>query len=132
VGIITYVVVMVAGGLFMEADVSMVSLFVTAVISLVLGLALEFFAFGGDYSRTEHLEYEDDDYYYYVKAVPKASISTSERQIKKINKRPGRYEENAPAQEENSQGEPVLSDSIVLTENNVDFEKKLEESLRDL
>ncbi len=41
--------------------------------------------FGGDYSRTERLEYEDDEYYYYVKAVPKAMVATSERSIKKIN-----------------------------------------------
>ena len=28
---------------------------------------------------------EDDEYYYYVKAVPKACVTTSERSIKKIN-----------------------------------------------
>ena len=32
--------------------------------------------------RTERLEYEDDEYYYYVKAVPKAVSTTSERSIK--------------------------------------------------
>ena len=52
------------------------------MISVVVGLVLEFFVFGGDYTRTERLEYEDDEYYYYVKAVPKALVATSERSIK--------------------------------------------------
>ena len=55
-------------------------------------MVLEFFVFGGDYSRTERLEYEDDEYYYYVKAVPKASVATSERSIKKINAEPVKEE----------------------------------------
>ena len=38
------------------------------------------------------MEYEDDEYYYYVKAVPKASVATSERSIKKINAEPVREE----------------------------------------
>ena len=42
---------------------------------------MKFFVFGGDYTRTERLEYEDDDYYYYVKAVPNALVATSERSI---------------------------------------------------
>src|SRR5699024_10601498 len=46
--------------------------------------------FGGDYTRTERLEYEDDDYYYFVKAVPTALVTTSERKIKKINGEPSK------------------------------------------
>lgn len=42
-------------------------------IFLSLGLALlyEYLFFGVDYRGTEKLQFEDDDYYYYVKAVPK-------------------------------------------------------------
>ena len=60
----------------------MITLIIYTVISVVVGLVLEFFVFGGDYTRTERLEYEDDEYYYYVKAVPKALVATSERSIK--------------------------------------------------
>ncbi len=38
-----------------------------------------------DYSATEHLQFEDDDYYYYVKAVPKIKITTPEKNVKRIN-----------------------------------------------
>ena len=54
-------------------------------VSLLIAMIVEFFAFSVDYSRTEYTQFEDDEYYYYVKAVPKACVTTSERSIKKIN-----------------------------------------------
>ena len=38
-----------------------------------------------DYTTAEHLQFEDDDYYYYVKAVPKAKIAATEKNVKRIN-----------------------------------------------
>ena len=38
-----------------------------------------------DYSRVEHVQFEDDEYYYYVKAVPKASVPVEDKQVKQIN-----------------------------------------------
>ena len=40
-----------------------------------------------DYSRTESVEFEDDEYNYYVKAVPKATFEKERVQVKRINKR---------------------------------------------
>ena len=40
-----------------------------------------------DYSRTENVEFEDDEYNYYVKAVPKATFEKERVQVKRINKR---------------------------------------------
>ena len=92
------------------------------------GLVLEFFFFGGDYSRTERLEYEDDEYYYYVKAVPKATVAASHRKVKKISTGPD------PGQEPETAGttyaNPIFSPDE--DENDLDLERKLEESLRDL
>ena len=31
------------------------------------------------------VQFEDDEYYYYVKAVPKVNLSSEEKQIKKIS-----------------------------------------------
>lgn len=88
VGGVTYVLVMMAGGLYLNAKIPIVTVIIFAVIAVILGLVLEFFAFGGDYTRAERLEYEDDEYFYYVKAVPKVTIATSKRKIKKINAGP--------------------------------------------
>jgi len=38
-----------------------------------------------DYSRVEHTQFEDDEYYYYVRAVPKAFVSVEDKQVKHIN-----------------------------------------------
>ena len=45
------------------------------------------FFFSVDYSRSENLQFEDDEYYYYVKAVPKLSVTRSEKTVKRINER---------------------------------------------
>ena len=40
-----------------------------------------------DYARSERLQFEDDEYYYYVKAIPKVAMTTPEKTVKKINER---------------------------------------------
>lgn len=82
-GGVTYIVIMLIGSIFMGISISVVSMIIFSVVSVLIGLVLEFFVYGGDYTRTERLEYEDDEYYYYVKAVPKALVATSDRSIKK-------------------------------------------------
>ncbi len=144
VGCVTYILIMLAGGLFLNVDVHLVNTIIFTAVAAVLGLLLEFFAFGGDYTRTEHMEYEDDEYYYYVKAVPKVSIAASKRKVKKINGdsgNPARGLEGGgtvvgfmnPAFEEKTvqvkNAEPPAPKKSI---NDVDFEKKLEDSLKDL
>ena len=41
--------------------------------------------FALDYKRTEYVQYEDDEYYYYVKAVPKLNVASEDVRIKHIN-----------------------------------------------
>ena len=134
----------------LNATVAMIPLLICTIAAVLLALVLEFFAFGGDYSRAERLEYEDDEYFYYVKAVPKASVATSERSIKKINAEPVREERKA---EDNSgtyanpifrqdekpkrkKASPAADRKPRQAEKpaakDIDFEKKLEESLKDL
>ena len=48
---------------------------------------LELFLFSVDYARSERLQFEDDEYYYYVKAIPKVAMTTPEKTVKKINER---------------------------------------------
>ena len=47
-------------------------------------MIIEFLFFNLDYSRTERLQFEDDDYYYYVKAVPKVAVTAPEKNVKQI------------------------------------------------
>jgi len=62
------------------------------LISVLIALIYTFFAFSVDYSRTEYLQYEDDDYYYYVKAVPKIAVTAPDVKVQKINSRKKKME----------------------------------------
>lgn len=51
------------------------------LLAFFIGIGLEFLFMDLDYSRTEKVQFEDDDYYYFVKAVPKKMITTSEKEV---------------------------------------------------
>ena len=55
----------------MQVKVPIIQLILGTLVSIVIAMAVEFFVFSVDYSRTEYAQFEDDEYYYYVKAVPK-------------------------------------------------------------
>ena len=52
-----------------------------------IALLLQFVFFNLDYSRTERTQFEDDEYYYYVKAVPKVFISGTDKQVKRLRRK---------------------------------------------
>lgn len=64
----------------------MLSLFLGSVLTILIAFVLKFFVFHVDYSRTERVQFEDDEYYYYVKAIPKISVTKSKKQVKKFNR----------------------------------------------
>ncbi|MBQ5869094.1 MAG: ABC transporter permease, partial [Lachnospiraceae bacterium] len=54
------------------------------VIAVLAALIYQFFVFAVDYTRTEYLQYEDDEYHYYVKAVPKIAVSAPDVKVQRI------------------------------------------------
>ena len=60
---------------FVYADIScgghLIADMAGIIVSLALALIYELVIYSVDYRATEHLKFEDDDYYYFVKAVPK-------------------------------------------------------------
>ncbi len=73
------------GNLILEISVPLGGVVIGTFISMPLLFILQFFVFYVDYSRTEHVQFEDDEYYYYVKAVPKIRMSTPEVKVQRIN-----------------------------------------------
>lgn len=59
-------------------------LVIGTVISYAIGVIIRFICMDLDYARTERVQFEDDEYYYYVKAVPKKTISSSEKVVKRF------------------------------------------------
>jgi hypothetical protein len=157
----------VAGGLFIDVKSPLIPLIAGTIGAVILSTILEFFLFNVDYTRTEYLQYEDDEYYYYVKAVPKMSIAQKNVTVKTIREEyPQNQTQNQNYNEVSSdtrkmpplygaQG-PVGQETISFTgfnqkmtdipedtgapvqkpddmqEHDVDFESRLEESLKDL
>lgn len=86
-GAVINVVLFLIGGLVMRASVSIGSVLLGTLAGLLIALITEFFVLSVDYSRTEYTQFEDDEYYYYVKAVPKMSIAVADKKVKRINSR---------------------------------------------
>ncbi len=89
-GTVTGALVLLLGELALQIDfrtLSITSIVVGTLLSGVIAVLLDFFIFAVDYNRTEYVQFEDDDYYYYVKAVPKIAVTAPDKQVKKINTR---------------------------------------------
>lgn len=83
-GVVVSLIIAAVGNIILNGDVSYVEICVSALLGVGLGLVLEFLFFSVDYSRTESIQFEDDEYYYYVKAVPKIGVSVPEKTVKHI------------------------------------------------
>ena len=63
------------GDFLFHVSMPVLQLLIGALLSLAVALLYHFFVFTVDYMRTEYVQYEDDDYVYYVKAVPKVAVT---------------------------------------------------------
>ena len=84
-GVMIEVLILLVGDLMYDTNLSIVSALLGAVVTVIVCKVIEFFRFCLDYSRTEKVQFEDDEYYYYVKAVPKMTVSAPTNTVKKIN-----------------------------------------------
>lgn len=83
-GTLVNFIVLFAGYLLLGISGQIPSLIIGSVCSLAAGFVLQFLFFNLDYTRTERVQFEDDEYYYYVKAVPKIYVAEKEKQVKKF------------------------------------------------
>lgn len=61
------------------------SMILGTIISAILAVVIQFFHLALDYTGVEHVQFEDEDYYYYVKAVPKINVTTPQINVKRFN-----------------------------------------------
>ncbi len=83
-GVLLDIVILLVGDLIYEASFSIGGVLLGSIAAAVLAFLVQFFRFNLDYSRVEKVQFEDEEYYYYVKAVPKMAVSTPEKKVKKI------------------------------------------------
>lgn len=93
VGVITCFVVLLITCSVLDAEIGFGGAFVSLLFSSIIVLVLQFFVFNVDYSRSEYVQFEDDEYYYYVKAVPKVTLDAPNVRVRR-NPRREEYEDD--------------------------------------
>lgn len=83
-GALLDIVILLIGDLIYDTNFSILGVLFGSILSVAAVFAVQFFRFNLDYTRTEKVQFEDDEYYYYVKAVPKMAVATPEKKVKKI------------------------------------------------
>ncbi len=68
-----------------DTKITLGSMIVGTLLSMLGTFVALFFKRVLDYTAVENVQFEDDDYYYYVKAVPKIEIGIAERKVEHIN-----------------------------------------------
>ena len=85
IGSITEFLILVVGQIALKADFNIVLIIVGVILGAAVSYICNIVFFALDYNRTEYVQYEDDEYYYYVKAVPKINVASADVRIKHIN-----------------------------------------------
>ena len=81
-GVLIEIAGLFVGFIVLNISGKTVSLLVGSIISLLIDFVIQFLFMNLDYARTERVQFEDDDYYYYVKAVPKKMVAVKEVTVK--------------------------------------------------
>lgn len=86
-GAIINVLGFLIGNIGFDIQVNLLTMILGTVGSIVIVYIVWFFRLTLDHTAIERIQFEDDDYYYYVKAVPKIKVTAPEKNVKKINEK---------------------------------------------
>ena len=95
-GAVVEFLIYIVGILALHAKFGIVSLILGLIIGIVGGYVCKVLLFSVDYKRTEYVQFEDDEYYYYVKAVPKVTVVNEDVRVKQINGKKTKKAETQP------------------------------------
>lgn len=115
-GVVINILVFLIGDLRLDIQDKILPLVIGSLVSGVLVFIIQFFRLTLDYTAVENVQFQDDDYYYYVKAVPKMKVSVPQKNVKRI------------VAKKNS-GENIDIKEVVKSELYDDYEEDLEEDL---
>lgn len=86
--------VYLGGGILFDIQSKNLGYVISILCSMLIAAVIQFFRCIIDYGSVEYIEFEDDEYYYYVKAVPKvttigedfttSSVTVEERPVKHL------------------------------------------------
>lgn len=99
VGAIVCILGFLVADTILQTELNIIAMVFGTVGSMLIALVFQFFRLALDYTAVERVQFEDDDYYYYVKAVPKINLTVPQRSVKKISEKAELLSEE-PEQEE--------------------------------
>ncbi len=83
-GVISEFIIMLAGLLLSGNKGDIPKLLIGNIVIAFVGVVINYIFFDLNYGRIEKVQFEDDDYYYYVTAVPKIKIVEEKKRVKRI------------------------------------------------
>ena len=101
VGGLLNILILFVGDLALSTQVPVFGTIFGTILGFGIAVVVKFFAFNLDYARAEKVQFEDDEYYYFVKAIPKVTLSSSERKVRKV-KSSGRDRQGETSRRENA------------------------------
>ena len=72
------------GGYLVNNEINITSQIGTIIGSIAIALIIQFLYNVIDYTREETFEFEDEEYYYYVRAIPKVTVEEEEFNVTQI------------------------------------------------
>ena len=85
VGGLFEIILFLIGNVVLNASISIGEILLGSICAVIIAVVAQFFKTVVDYSRVENTQFEDEEYYYYVKAVPKIVMTKQQKNVKKIN-----------------------------------------------
>jgi hypothetical protein len=117
-GALTSILGFLTSDLIFDKSEQIFSMILGTIASAGIVYIIHFFKLTLDYSGVEHVQFEDDVYYYYVKAVPKVTVTTPQMKVKHINvksleqgvSRAGFHKHDTDAEEDYDEDDDAYSD----------------------
>ena len=79
-GTVVNILASIFAGYIMSNDVEMGAVVIGSIVGIIFAAIVRFGQGILDYQHTERVQFEDDDYYYYVKAVPKIDSEKKDKE----------------------------------------------------
>lgn len=121
-GILIQLCGLFAGYMIIGISERILGLVIGSIVSMLLSFGLEFFFMNLDYARTERVQFEDDEYYYYVKAVPKKQVASAERTVKHFGNTASMGKRIDYRKEHTSAEDEEMSSRVIARELDIDEE----------
>ncbi len=84
VGIMTCMAGVILGDIFYSIQTDTNKLLIGLAVTALLAYIIQFFRMSLDYTGVRKLQFEDDEYFYYVKAVPKLKVAVVDKTVTRI------------------------------------------------